>query len=110
MLINKLSKKKLSKRECINFLSSSNLKDQIVDKIISNKKIVITFDSASTYEPVVANMILECGVAINILRADVNEKDGYVYGRMVLQIPEDEKQSAKIISYLNKHNITYTEE
>ena len=31
-LINKLSKKKLSKRECINFLSSSNLKDQIVDK------------------------------------------------------------------------------
>lgn len=83
---------------------------QIVDKIISNKKIIITFDSASTYEPVVANMILECGVAINILRADVNERDGYIYGRMVLQIPEDEKQSAKIYTYLNKHNISYIEE
>ena len=35
-LINKLSKKKLSKRECINFLSSSNLKDQIVNKIVSD--------------------------------------------------------------------------
>lgn len=83
---------------------------QIVDKIISNKKIVITFDSASTYEPVVANMILECGVAINILRADVNERDGYIFGRMVLQIPEDEKQCAKILAYLNKHNISYVEE
>ena len=83
---------------------------QIVDKIISDKKIVITFDSRSTYEPVVANMILECGVAVNILRADVNERDGYIYGRMVLQIPEDEKQSAKIIAYLNKHNINYVEE
>ncbi len=83
---------------------------QIVDRIISNKKIVITFDSASTYEPVVANMILECGVAVNILRADVNERDGYIYGRMVLQIPEDEKQSSKILTYLNKHNISYVKE
>lgn len=82
----------------------------IVDKVISNKKIVITFDSYNTYEPVVANMILECGVAINILRADVNECDGNIYGRMVLQIPEDEKQSAKIFAYLNKHNINFVEE
>lgn len=33
-LINKISRKRLSKKECINYLSSSNLKDEIVDKII----------------------------------------------------------------------------
>lgn len=82
---------------------------QILERIISDRKIKITFDSKSTYEPVVANMILECGFAVNILRADVNEKNGEVYGEMVLQIPEDEKQYKKIIAYLNNHEINYVE-
>lgn len=33
-LITKIYKKRLSKKECVNYLSSSNLKDEIVDKII----------------------------------------------------------------------------
>ena len=82
---------------------------QVLEKIISDKKIKLTFDSVSTYEPIVSNMILECGVPINILRADVNEKNGYIYGEMTIQVPEDEKQYSKIIAYLIKHNITYVE-
>ena len=35
-LINKISRKRLSKKECFNYLSSSNLKDEIVNKIISD--------------------------------------------------------------------------
>ena len=35
-LINKISRKRLSKKECYNYLSSSNLKDEIVEKIIEN--------------------------------------------------------------------------
>ena len=82
---------------------------QVLEKIISDKKIKLTFDSVSTYEPIVSNMILECGVPINILSADVNEMNGYVYGQMTIRVPEDEKQYSKIIAYLIKHNITYVE-
>ena len=82
---------------------------QILERMDSNKKIKITFDSVSTYEPIVANMILECQVPVNILRADVNEKNGYIYGEMVLQIPSDNKQSAKVLAYLKNRNITVVE-
>lgn len=82
---------------------------QVLEKIISDKKIKLTFDSVSTYEPIVSNMILESGVPVNILSADVNEMNGYVYGQMTIRVPEDEKQYKKIVSYLEKHNITYKE-
>lgn len=82
---------------------------QVLEKIISDKKIKLTFDSVSTYEPIVSNMILESGVPVNILSADVNEMNGYVYGQMTIRVPEDEKQYKKIVSYLKKHNITYKE-
>ena len=82
---------------------------QVLEKIISEKKIKLTFDSVSTYEPIVSNMILESGVPVNILSADVNEMNGYVYGQMTIRVPEDEKQYKKIIAYLEKHNITYKE-
>lgn len=81
----------------------------IVDKMDSNKRIKISFDSKETYEPVIANMILECQVPVNILRADVNERDGKLFGQMMLQIPENTKQRAKIIAYLQKHNIDFIE-
>ena len=82
---------------------------QVLEKIISEKKIKLTFDSVSTYEPIVSNMILESGVPVNILSADVNEMNGYVYGQMTIRVPEDIKQYKKIIAYLEKHNITYKE-
>ena len=82
---------------------------QVLEKIISDKKIKLTFDSVSTYEPIVSNMILESGVPVNILSADVNEMNGYVYGQMTIRVPEDEKQYKKIVSYLEKHDITYKE-
>ena len=82
---------------------------QILERIESDKKILITFDSISTYEPIVANMILECQVPVNILRADVNEKNGYIYGEMILQIPSDNKQIAKVLAYLKNRNIAYVE-
>lgn len=81
----------------------------IVDRIDSNKRIKITFTTNETYEPIIANMILECQVPVNILRADVNERDGKIFGQMMLQIPDNIKQAAKIFAYLDKHNIDYVE-
>ena len=54
--------------------------DSIVEKIVSDKKIRITFDRGSSYEPIIANMILECQTPISILSADINDFSGDIKG------------------------------
>ena len=58
--------------------------DSIVEKIISDKKIRITFDRGSSYEPIIANMILECQTPVSILSADINDYLGDVKGSMLI--------------------------
>lgn len=81
----------------------------VVEKVVGNKKIRVSFDKVSSYEPVIANMILECQVPVNILNADINDCTGNITGQMLLQIPDDEKQIAKITTYLKVHSIKYEE-
>ena len=83
--------------------------DSIVEKIISDKKIRITFDRGSSYEPIIANMILECQTPVSILSADINDYLGDVKGSMLIQIPDHERQYVKIITYLKTHNISFEE-
>ena len=65
----------------------------------------ITFDGRSSFEPVIANMILECKEAVNILFADTKDIDGAAMGQMVLQLPDDEIGYAKIRTYLKEKQI-----
>lgn len=60
----------------------------------------IVFDGKSSYEPVVANLIMECKIPVNIMFADTKDIDGKAYGHMVLQLPEDRLQVRKAIYYL----------
>jgi D-methionine transport system ATP-binding protein len=80
-----------------------------VDRITSGTKVRLIFDNANTYEPVVSNMILECQVPVNILNADVNDYNGSIVGQMLLLIPGDERQQAKVFAYLKAHNIRFEE-
>lgn len=81
----------------------------VVEKVKGNKKIRIKFDNVSSYEPIVSNMILECQVAINILNANITDTTGTIKGEMLLQIPDDERQEAKIFAYMDLHQIQYEE-
>lgn len=83
--------------------------DSIVEKIVSDKKIRITFDRGSSYEPIIANMILECQTPISILSADINDFSGDIKGTMLIQIPDEERQLIKILTYLKTHNISFEE-
>ncbi|MDD2493699.1 MAG: ATP-binding cassette domain-containing protein [Tissierellia bacterium] len=69
----------------------------------------IVFDGKSSFEPVIANMILECRTQVNILFADTKDIKGKAFGQMVLQLPEDSIQADKIINYL-KNNKMIVEE
>ena len=69
----------------------------------------IVFDGKSSYEPVVANLIMECKIPVNIMFADTKDIDGKAYGHMVLQLPEDTLQVEKAIYYLRSKNLVVEE-
>ena len=50
----------------------------------------IVFTENSSFEPVIANMVLECKAPVNILLADTKDIGGIAHGQMILQLPEDE--------------------
>lgn len=70
----------------------------------------ITFDGDTPFEPVIGNMILECGAPVNIIFADTMLIDGKDYGQMVIQLPEEEQIVKKMTAYLAMKNVHYTEE
>ncbi len=74
-----------------------------------SKKIRVTFDGRSAFEPVIANMILACQVPVNILYAATKEIGGQAAGQMVLQLPEREVDAMKIIHYLRDHGVNLEE-
>ena len=84
-------------------------------RIIGNQEpfgrrcIRIVFDGKSSYEPVVANLIMECKIPVNIMFADTKDIDGKAYGHMVLQLPEDRLQVEKAIYYLRSKNLVVEE-
>lgn len=69
----------------------------------------IVFDGKSSFEPVIANMVLECRTPVNILFADTKDIKGNAFGQMVLQLPDDEMQGDKVINYLKSKNVNVEE-
>lgn len=49
----------------------------------------IVFSVNSSFEPVIANMVLRFGQPINILRADTKNVEGIARGEMILSLPDD---------------------
>lgn len=80
-----------------------------VKKMTGKKCIRIVFDGKSSFEPVIANMVLECRSQVNILFADMKNIKGDAFGHMVLQLPEDQMQADKIINYLRSKDVNVEE-
>lgn len=80
-----------------------------VKEMTGKRSIRIVFDGKSSFEPVIANMILDCRAQVNILFADTKDINGQAFGQMVLQLPEDEIQADKIINYLKNKNVNVEE-
>lgn len=80
-----------------------------VKEMTGKRCIRIVFDGKSSFEPVIANMVLECRAQVNILFADTKDIKGQAFGQMVLQLPEDELQADKIINYLRNKNVNVEE-
>ncbi len=69
----------------------------------------IIFDGRTSFEPVIANMVLECKTPVNILFADTKDIDGKAFGQMIIQLPKDEMGRKRIMNYLVTNQIPYEE-
>ena len=69
----------------------------------------LIFNGRSSYEPVIANMVLECGCPVNIMYADTRDLNGVAYGQMVLQLPDRKESIERIMAYARAHSIMLEE-
>ena len=69
----------------------------------------IVFNTNSSFEPVIGNMVLHCQTPVNILFAETRDVGGTAQGQMVLQLPEDDTTAARMIAFLQERNLTVEE-
>ncbi len=80
-----------------------------IDSFIGTRCCRIVFDGSSSYDPVIAGMILECKATVNILYADMKDIDGKAFGQLILQLPEDRTLADKCIGYLRSYGLSVEE-
>ena len=80
-----------------------------VETLNGERKIRIVFTENSSFEPVIANMVLKFQTAVNILRADTKNVGGFAKGEMILGLPEDEQLQEHIIIYLKERGLEIEE-
>ncbi|WP_294448206.1 ATP-binding cassette domain-containing protein [uncultured Mailhella sp.] len=69
------------------------------EKLPGERVVRIVFNGSSTLEPVIGNMILDCGKPLSILYSDLREIDGVVCGQMVMQLPDDKEACERIRAF-----------
>ena len=74
-----------------------------------DRSIRIVFGTQSSFEPVIANMVLTMGTPVNILRADTKDVHGVARGEMILGLPADKDLQERMISYLIERGLDVEE-
>ena len=69
----------------------------------------IVFDEGKETQPIIAGLVKEFGIEVNILSADIKRINGKSYGQMLIEMPEDEEAHRKIIQYLENQGLTVKE-
>lgn len=76
-----------------------------IQKMNGKRLVRVTFKDKSSFEPVIANLVLTYRTPVNILYADTKNIGGAAEGEMILQLPEIEETAEKMIEYLRETNM-----
>ena len=87
------------------FNSTNQIKNMSGGKVVR-----IAFEETNTSEPVIANLILEFKKPVNILESNISSINGSSRGQMMIQLPNDETLSNKMLDYLKKSESIVVEE
>ena len=76
-----------------------------IQKMNGKRLVRVTFKDKSSFEPVIANLVLTYRTPVNILYADTKNIGGSAEGEMIRQLPEIEETAEKMIEYLRETNM-----
>ena len=79
------------------------------EESISVPALRIVFDGENAQKPVIASLIRDCNVDVNILAADVKRIGEKSYGQMMIELPEKLEDRQKVIDYLTEQGLTVKE-
>lgn len=74
-----------------------------------NRRCRIVFDGNSSFQPVIADMVLKFHRTVNIIFADTKDIDGRAFGQIVIQLPEAEGVADQMLAYLRAQGLTAEE-
>ena len=69
----------------------------------------IVFEGGREGMPIIAGLVKNCGVDVNILSADIKPINGLPYGQMLIESPEDPLIRSQVINYLKEQGVTVKE-
>lgn len=73
------------------------------------KVLRVVFDGQSSFEPVIAELVLHSKVMVNILGANTANIGGRAFGQILLELPEDEKSVEAVKTFLKRKGIHFEE-
>ena len=82
---------------------------KVAAKISKGKNVRIVFSENSSFEPVIANMILQFNEPVNILKANTKIVGGVAKGEMILGFQEDSNNVEKMKEYLIERGLEIEE-
>ena len=82
----------------------------VLEPTTGGRKVRIIFNGENTQKAVISEMILACRVPVNVLFADTKSVEGAAYGHMIFELPNDEHDAEKVISWLKNSGLTWKEE
>lgn len=90
-------------------LSKKLIYSNHVETSLDDKKMIRLLFDGNIDEPLIANIVQDCGILVSIIYADSKVIDGRVYGQVVIKLPKAEKDHHKLIKYLALHKVRYEE-
>lgn len=83
--------------------------EKVASTISKGKNIRIVFSENSSFEPVIANMILQFNEPVNILKANTKNVGGVAKGEMILGFQENSNNVEKMKEYLIERGLEIEE-
>ena len=69
----------------------------------------IVFDGESSFEPVIAGMVLQFQAPVNIMFADTKDIEGKAYGQIIVQLPQEESVARGMLEFVRGQGLTAEE-
>lgn len=83
--------------------------DKNIKHLMGTRCCRIVFDGNSSFEPVIADMVLEYRHTVNIMFADTKNIDGKAFGQIVIQLPQSETLAVRMMEYLRAKGLMVEE-